>query len=319
MTKLASKNCIDIQNNQTTAQALNKLEELLENNEYLDTAVSINVGKLVFTPGHMSKLKSILNKKNLLVKNIYTTASQTQLSALNLGFTVSEKPIEEVFLEEYKNSLNNSIQNIDKAEHNDTKLSEEDIKNIDLAKQIEKISNKDHNDEILHNLDKTTLPYTDINNIITNNNDVIEFINDNKSMVQEKISLPFEAKPDMTKSFKLNSGVDLPTLYINQTLRSGQYVTYEGHIVIAGDVHPGSEIVAAGDIIVWGTLGGIAHAGANNNYKAAIRALKMNPIQLRIADYIARKPDKSNFNRELTLKPEVARISGGEIRIFSLK
>lgn len=86
----------------------------------------------------------------------------------------------------------------------------------------------------------------------------------------------------------------LPTLYINQTLRSGQTVSYEGNILIIGDAHPGSEIVAGGDITVWGILGGIAHAGSQGNITSKVRALKLNAIQLRIAGLYARRNDTLN-------------------------
>ncbi|EKE03395.1 MAG: putative septum site-determining protein minC [uncultured bacterium] len=111
------------------------------------------------------------------------------------------------------------------------------------------------------------------------------------------------------------------TLYLKQTLRSGQTVNFDGNIVIIGDCHPGSEIVVAGDIVVWGILSGIAHAGSGNNYKASIRALKINAIQLRIADLYARKPDRlavEKAEKATSFMPEEARISDGEIKIYSL-
>ena len=86
----------------------------------------------------------------------------------------------------------------------------------------------------------------------------------------------------------------LPTLYIKKTIRSGQSITSDGNLVIIGDVNPGAEVAAKGDITVWGILGGIAHAGKEGNSQARIRALKMNAIQLRIADIFARKPDGVN-------------------------
>jgi septum site-determining protein MinC len=45
-----------------------------------------------------------------------------------------------------------------------------------------------------------------------------------------------------------NAGAaDIPenaALWVQQTLRSGQRVEYEGHVVVMGDVNPGAEIVA---------------------------------------------------------------------------
>ncbi len=113
----------------------------------------------------------------------------------------------------------------------------------------------------------------------------------------------------------------LPTLYIQRTLRSGQSITAEGNIVVIGDVNPGSEIKAKGDITVWGVLGGIAHAGADGNKYARIRALKMHAIQLRIADVFARRPDSINIpyiQRSATFTPEEAKVKHKQIIISKM-
>src|SRR5574344_1240794 len=102
-----------------------------------------------------------------------------------------------------------------------------------------------------------------------------------------------------TKDLKLDIEDDneekYQTLYMAKTLRSGQTLTYDGNVVIIGDVQHGSEVIARGDITVWGILGGIAHAGAKGNEKSKIRALKLNAIQLRIAGHYARRPDTKNI------------------------
>ena len=111
----------------------------------------------------------------------------------------------------------------------------------------------------------------------------------------------------------------LPTLYINQTLRSGQTVTYEGNILIIGDAHPGSEIIADGDITVWGILGGIAHAGSKGNISSKVRALKLNAIQLRIAGLYARRNDTLNVpyvQKSNEFTPEEAQIEDSRIVIY---
>lgn len=112
-----------------------------------------------------------------------------------------------------------------------------------------------------------------------------------------------------------------PTKYIKQTIRSGQVINYEGNIVIIGDCHPGCEITAFGDITVWGVLSGIAHAGAVGNQKARVRALKMNAIQLRIANCYSRRPDSLNtvyIEKTNSFTPEEARIVNGEIVVFKI-
>lgn len=110
------------------------------------------------------------------------------------------------------------------------------------------------------------------------------------------------------------------TLYIKQNLRSGQKLEHEGNIVIIGDCKAGSEIIATGDITIWGILGGIAHAGSKGDDKAKIRAFRINAIQLRIANLLARKPDAielEKMDRHNRFTPEEAKITNGEIVIYT--
>src|SRR5574344_598648 len=115
--------------------------------------------------------------------------------------------------------------------------------------------------------------------------------------------------------------LQMNTQYHKQTVRSGQVIKSNGNVVIIGDCHPGCEIHAAGDITVWGVLGGIAHAGCNGNTKAKIRALNLNAIQLRIADSYARRPDHINniyVDKTNTFTPEEARNINGSIVILKI-
>ena len=124
--------------------------------------------------------------------------------------------------------------------------------------------------------------------------------------------------PDEQKNHEENPET-LPTLYINRTLRSGQTISYDGNIFIVGDAHPGSELVAKGDITVWGILGGIAHAGAQGNVNAKVRALKLNAIQLRIAGLYARRNDTYNVpyvQKSCEFTPEVAVLENNSIVIY---
>jgi septum site-determining protein MinC len=100
-------------------------------------------------------------------------------------------------------------------------------------------------------------------------------------------------------------------MYLQITVRSGMDIRHEGTVIIMGDVNPGGEIYAAGDIIVWGRLRGIAHAGYPNNPQCLIMALQMEPTQLRIADRVARAPETPPPQFE----PEIAYITPQGIRI----
>jgi septum site-determining protein MinC len=100
-------------------------------------------------------------------------------------------------------------------------------------------------------------------------------------------------------------------LYLELTIRSGIEIRHPGTVIIFGDVNPGGTVIADGDILIWGRLRGIAHAGAGGNQQCLIMALQMEPTQLRIADSVARAPEKSPSQ----LYPEVASITPEGIRI----
>ncbi len=93
-------------------------------------------------------------------------------------------------------------------------------------------------------------------------------------------------------------------LFINKTLRSGQRVEYSGHVVVMGDINAGAEIIAGGNVIVWGRVRGMIHAGAGGDRAATICALDLSATQLRIADEVSAvlKPQKDP-------KPEIASIN----------
>ena len=86
--------------------------------------------------------------------------------------------------------------------------------------------------------------------------------------------------------------------------------------MVVGDVNPGAEVVATGDVVIMGTLRGVAHAGAEGDTSAVIIALDLRPIQLRIAGYIGRSPD---LDLEMGRVPEMAQVEDGNIVIRKLK
>lgn len=84
------------------------------------------------------------------------------------------------------------------------------------------------------------------------------------------------------------------------SLRSGQSVEMDSSVIILGDVNPGASVISSGNIIVMGTLKGTAFAGCSGNKNCFVISLDMIPMQVRIADIIARAPDNQsrNVNRE---------------------
>ena len=70
-------------------------------------------------------------------------------------------------------------------------------------------------------------------------------------------------------------------------LRSGSLLEYDGSVIIFGDVNPGGIVKAGDSVIVLGHLNGTVYAGTESGKDAFIGALYMNPIQLKIGEYIA--------------------------------
>ncbi|MEW6448551.1 MAG: septum site-determining protein MinC [Bacillota bacterium] len=104
---------------------------------------------------------------------------------------------------------------------------------------------------------------------------------------------------------------DNQTVLIQRTLRSGQSIFYPGNVVVLGDVNPGAQVTATGDVIVVGALRGTVHAGAGGNEAAVVIAFRLEPTQLRIANYVSRPPSGVIPAGQ----PEVARIRDGVITI----
>ncbi|HHT69604.1 MAG TPA: septum site-determining protein MinC [Limnochordia bacterium] len=102
------------------------------------------------------------------------------------------------------------------------------------------------------------------------------------------------------------------TLLVRRTIRSGQRLHYDGNVVVMGDVNPGAEIVCTGDILVLGSLRGVAHAGAEGKVDATVFAFRLEPTQLRIAHVISRAPDEKLPQPS---GPEIARVVENSIQL----
>ncbi len=135
------------------------------------------------------------------------------------------------------------------------------------------------------------------------------------SLVTERASqdLGFEIKIDQSSHQVETSSIDSSldgeeAVYLERTLRSGHKVSHSGHIVVLGDVNPGAELIAGGNIIVWGRLLGVVHAGAGGDEEAVVCALDLSPTQLRIADKISVSPPRKGKP-----KPEIAFLDGDQV------
>lgn len=104
-------------------------------------------------------------------------------------------------------------------------------------------------------------------------------------------------------------------LFMRMTLKHGQTVRYPGDVCILGDVEAGAEVIADGDVVVWGSLRGLVAAGANGDDEAVVCALQMSPVQLSIAGIVSRFPSHASRYPDAAQPPELARLESGRIVI----
>lgn len=100
--------------------------------------------------------------------------------------------------------------------------------------------------------------------------------------------------------------------FVRSTIRSGTRIEFDGSVIVMGDVNPGGEIVASGNVVVLGALRGMVHAGSDGDREAFIYALNLKPTQIRIAEAIARMPEEGG---EGVIRPELAKITDGAIEV----
>lgn len=101
----------------------------------------------------------------------------------------------------------------------------------------------------------------------------------------------------------VNTDTERKDLFFQGTLRSGQRLESEGNIVIVGDVNAGAELIAGENILVFGKLRGLAHAGILGSRNCIIAANQLMPQQVRLNSKIAIIP----ANRAIE-GPEIVRI-----------
>lgn len=108
---------------------------------------------------------------------------------------------------------------------------------------------------------------------------------------------------------------------VRQSLRSGTRFECKGSVVVLGDVHSGAEILAGGDVIVWGALRGVVHAGGYGNLDAVVVGCPIVSPIIKIADVVANDPEREGLNSmklHADTEAQMARLSNGQIVIQRL-
>ena len=312
---------IDLSNAKNTTQLVFELSSIMEHPDVKRKNVCLKLGSLDLKQSQLLSIKALIESMDANIALIETTSEQTEASAVSLGIIVSEISgvVESSFTTPAAEEIKEEAVVIKTEEpHKEEKIIEihantdTSLNRISTTEGIEDIYNEQSTEELSEIIPSEHFE-TDFETLATQ-----ECLLKTEESSKYILLDTGDVLPDGVSENSVNNET-LPTLYINQTLRSGQTVNFEGNIFIIGDAHPGSEIVASGDISVWGILGGIAHAGSQGNITSKVRALKLNAIQLRIAGLYARRNDTLNVpyvQKTNEFTPEEAQIENGKIVIY---
>lgn len=286
---------VDLTAAKKTSEIIYELSRVLDMPESKGKHICLKLGSVNLSEAELTSVKALVELMESQLAFISTSSTVTLESATALGIKISEftNEIEAPAFEttEPTPEVSNALDNI----------FGEDSSSNNKEESPEKESPEKESPQV----EKT--------------DDEISPIVRHDEVIAEKVEAQ-EVKEESDEEITAlkNAPEALPTLYLRKTIRSGQSISSDGNIVIIGDVNPGSEIIAKGDITVWGILGGIAHAGSDGNNYAKIRALKLNPVQIRIGEVFARRPDTINLpyiQKSCEYIPEEAFTYNGSIVI----
>lgn len=266
---------VDLTTARKTSEIIYELSRVLDMPEAKGKHICLKLGSVGLSQAELTSIKALVELMESQLAFISTSSTETLESATALDIKISEftNEIEAPSFEsnEPTEEVANALDNI----FGEDTASTETVEENSTGEKEESIQTE----EVKDSSEKEISPVIQHNDVIAEQVEAQEVKEEND---EEITALKNEAET-------------LPTLYLRKTIRSGQSISSDGNIIVIGDVNPGAEIIAKGDITVWGILGGIAHAGSDGNNYARIRALKLNPVQIRIGEVFARRPDTVNL------------------------
>ena len=352
---------VDLSQAKTPADVVFEISNVLENPDAANRKIWLKLGNVALNQSQILSIKSLISSINSTLSLIESECEQTELAAATLGINTKDveeelqaelsslepespkdKPSEQYIpLEDYKEEEEQPAQEEPAPQENNDAVepqtdgvqeqvtADEENTNEQQSGTIAENESapeavalqpptEEEKQEIQTELDSIFDSEVKLENILSDEKDLAQMQNWplTKESGVDDIEIPEEVMTD--EDYEI---LRMNTQYHKQTVRSGQVIQSNGNVVIIGDCHPGCEIHAAGDITVWGVLGGIAHAGCKGNTKAKIRALTLNAIQLRIAESYARRPDHIKniyVEKSNTFTPEEARYVNGNIVILKI-
>ncbi len=249
---------VDLTNTKKTSEIIYELSRILDMPESKEKHICLKLGSVDLSETELTSIKSLVEVMESQLAFISTSSATTLESATALDIKISEFT-EQVEAPSFENKEEEPASEVSNALDN---IFGDEAAPTPIKAESQEIHPVLQHDEIIA-----------------------------EQMVEDEI----REQNNVEISAQKVEAESLPTLYLRKTIRSGQSISSDGNIVVIGDVNPGAEIIAKGDITVWGILGGIAHAGSDGNNYARIRALKLNPVQIRIGEVFARRPDTINL------------------------
>lgn len=279
---------VDLTTAKKTSEVIYELSRVLDMPEAKQKHICLKLGSVALSQAELTSIKALVELMESQLAFISTSSEETLESA-----TASDIKISEFTNEIEAPDFDNSEPTPEVSEALDNIFGEDTLEAPANVEAVQESSDKEISPIVHHNEE-----------------------------IAEKVEA-LEVKEDKNEEVVAmkNAAESLPTLYLRKTIRSGQSISSDGNIIVIGDVNPGAEIIAKGDITVWGILGGIAHAGSDGNNYARIRALKLNPVQIRIGEVFARRPDTVNLpyiQKSCEYVPEEAFTYKGSIVIRKL-
>ena len=200
------------------------------------------------------------------------------------------------------NSFDDAVQSIDKIFSNKKELKKITVNRIEAptltSEDIEKI--------IEYLQEKLGIKYKEKKEEKRLNEEPQESMQEIKTVKPEKLTDVDSISSQITEESEYKTKI------IKNNLRSGASISYDGNILVIGDVNAGAELVATGHIIVIGVLRGFANAGVKGDMNAMVISNKINATQLRIGQFIAIPPKD---DEKKTKGVQIASIQNNRIEI----
>lgn len=265
---------VDLTNAKKTSEIIYELSRVLDMPESKGKHICLKLGSVDLSQAELTSIKALVELMESQLAFISTSSTETLESATALDIKISE--------------FTNAVE---------APTFESNEPTEEVSDALDNIFGDEQSSKTLENISNEGSKESGINKNLssTEEKEISPIVQHNEVIAGQVEAQEIKEEKDEDVMALKNEPESLPTLYLRKTVRSGQSISSDGNIIVIGDVNPGAEIIAKGDITVWGILGGIAHAGSDGNNYARIRALKLNPVQIRIGEVFARRPDTINL------------------------